>query len=293
MFPALVERGPDAWGWMAWNGTEVLADKHRGRSDSRGARALMANIDPNSRWLVGHTRRATHGSPRDPLNNHPIRHRNIVGVHNGMIRNYNGILRVTGRDDPRAEVDSEAVFAAVYRWGARNGLRAIDGSVVAAFTNWRHAPETLMLARSHSRPIAMAWTPAGSLVFASEEGALDSLGWNLSDYTTMLTHRLLYVREGKITKRVDYLVRREPQAYTSAERRERWERTQREVDRIETIIGQRLAVVDTQEVLTLADDADWRDRWLDPAIDDLMALERASRRYRKSSVRFKTAMRES
>ena len=59
--------------------------------------------------FIGHCRKGTVGAHRDNKNNHPIKIRNIVGVHNGVIRNDDEIEKHLGckRD---GKVDSEMIF---------------------------------------------------------------------------------------------------------------------------------------------------------------------------------------
>lgn len=208
MLPALVKGGPHAYGWMTWNGEgDIIRKRYVGRSDiPRNARRIQA--PRNARWFIGHTRYATHGSPKHEWNNHPIVHGDIMGIHNGVLRNHESILSITGREDERSEVDSEAIFAAVHKWGIEEGLRSIVGDMVTVFVDQRD-PEVINIARSYGRPLVMAWTKNGSLVFASEKQALDKLGVPLTEYTTTLgDNRLLQVRDGVIFNRSTY--REEP-----------------------------------------------------------------------------------
>jgi len=204
MFPNLVHLGPDAWGWMSFSAEQgIEVNKHVGRCDTPKAARAMKGIDPDALWVVGHTRKATHGDPANLLNDHPIRHGNIVGVHNGVIRNYREILKITGRDKEGTEVDSEAIFAAVHRWGNVEGLRRVQGDMVACYVDLRK-PRTLQLARSSGRTVFVSRTPNGSLLFASEEQALERSGWEITEPSPVSKDRLLYIRRGEITKRRTY-----------------------------------------------------------------------------------------
>jgi len=61
------------------------------------------------RVYLGHTRSLTQGPKEYNENNHPIKIGNLVGVHNGTIKNDSNIFRNLGckRD---GKVDSEAIF---------------------------------------------------------------------------------------------------------------------------------------------------------------------------------------
>src|SRR5688500_15359401 len=108
LFPALVRQGPHAYGWMTQNDDYgIHYEKHTGRCDTDAAwERIIETVDPGANWFVGHTRWATHGSPKNPLNNHPVPHGNIVGCHNGVLRNHNDVLAITGRETEGTEVDS-------------------------------------------------------------------------------------------------------------------------------------------------------------------------------------------
>lgn len=206
MFPASVHRGPHAFGWMSYNKHEdaITVAKFPGRSDTPEAMQRMA-LDPKARWWVGHVRYATHGSPQQMWNNHPIVHKDIIGVHNGVLSNHNLILRETGREDERSEVDSEAIFAAVHKWGHVEGIGKIRGDMVAVYVN-RKYPNTVNFARTMGRELYLARSKAGSLVFASEAEIIESLDLPLRWMSKISKYRLLRVRGGKIKEKLDLIV---------------------------------------------------------------------------------------
>lgn len=208
LFPAVVHRGPHAYGWMSFNPADgITIEKHIGRADTKKALATM-RLDHQAKWVVGHVRYATHGDPKNLNNNHPLVHGSIVGVHNGVLRNYASILRETGREKDNTQVDSEAIFAAVHKWGMRGGLARIQGDMVTVFANTAH-PDVLRIARSHGRPLVYATTPNGSLIFASECAVIEATGIDLIGgqtpyYDLTGRNRMLTVRQGRITERTQY-----------------------------------------------------------------------------------------
>lgn len=209
LYKELVFGGPHAWGWASFNeaDSEITWAKQPGRCDSKNARRRqLRQIDKDAKWFILHTRFATHGSPQDNLNNHPILHDNIVGIHNGILRNHEEILKETGRHDDGSEVDSEAIFAAVNKWGLQNGLKRVKGDMVAVFADARR-PEFLYIARSHGRQVTLGWTDKGNIIFASEIQALKRLerhGIKFTKFSTVSENRLLTLKDGKITNRVRY-----------------------------------------------------------------------------------------
>lgn len=80
------QRGPHAFGfaWVDARG-RMRMFKQSGRvSDHLGLLRMAAD----ARWLVGHCRWATHGSPENNLNNHPHPCDGGWLVHNGVVSNY-------------------------------------------------------------------------------------------------------------------------------------------------------------------------------------------------------------
>lgn len=71
---------------------------------------IMSTVAARTHVLIGHTRAATGASPMDNHNNHPHAAGNIVGVHNGYIRNWRA-LAVRHSLQMQGKCDSEVIFA--------------------------------------------------------------------------------------------------------------------------------------------------------------------------------------
>lgn len=71
------------------------------------------------RVYLGHCRAATYGDKKNNVNNHPIKIGNLVGIHNGTLRNHEEIFKQLKckRD---GEVDSEAIFR-LFEYFTRKG----------------------------------------------------------------------------------------------------------------------------------------------------------------------------
>ena len=119
---ATEERGKDA------TGASILFDDGKYAGLKRGQRAadylsifgeskewygsllkVWREHKTHSRVFLGHCRAATIGDKEDNENNHPIKVGNLIGIHNGVIKNPGEIFKKLGckRD---GEVDSEAIF---------------------------------------------------------------------------------------------------------------------------------------------------------------------------------------
>jgi len=157
--------------------------------------------------ILGHCRAKTLGTQLNPLNNHPITTNNIVGVHNGVISNHDGVfttLEATAAnyDVKRAgQVDSEAIFRAIDLYAhqyknptdsagkvllghianpvtkaIQSATRLLNGSFTCAIVDIEN-PECLWVFK-HSNPVTIyLYKKEGFLVFASLENFLEaSLG---------------------------------------------------------------------------------------------------------------------
>jgi predicted glutamine amidotransferase len=212
LFPALVRQGPHAYGWAQWvpyqgdndpTKSDVTWAKFPGRCDTTDAlENILRNVSDDAYWVIGHTRWATNGDPADVRNDHPIPHGDIVGVHNGVLTNFQKILDETGREDPKTEVDSEAIFAAINKWGHVKGLRKVQGSMVAVYTKITE-PETVFIARSTGRQLTLGWTDRGNLIWASDKEALLMLEPDIvfTRFSTVSEDRVLAVSYGDIVDR--------------------------------------------------------------------------------------------
>ena len=133
---------------------------------------IMSDVD-GSLFSVGHNRAATHGVVNVD-NCHPFsvysekNDKTIYGVHNGSLRSWK--KKDLGQE---FEVDSQWALAKIAEEGT-DFLKEIDGPFV--FVWWDTSnPEVLNIARGTGRPIHLAQTSSGNILFASEGGMLSWL----------------------------------------------------------------------------------------------------------------------
>jgi hypothetical protein len=89
--------------------SKFLAKFGKGKDYYGSLLEVWRQHDEPVRAFIGHCRKGTTGAKEDNENNHPIKIRNIVGVHNGVIRNDYEIEKNLGcKRDGR--VDSEMIF---------------------------------------------------------------------------------------------------------------------------------------------------------------------------------------
>ncbi len=172
LLAGIAERGADAVGYAYRRGRSPVTI-HKQPS---GASALLEQVivPASTTEALIHVRDYTKGHPRIEENNHPIRHGEVVGIHNGIIFNDDELMDEHGfaRAQPEMTVDSEAIFAlAEAHEGRPEALEQLCGSMATAWLDERR-PGTLFLARGVGRPL---WIGKGhdETFFASTKGALE------------------------------------------------------------------------------------------------------------------------
>jgi glucosamine 6-phosphate synthetase-like amidotransferase/phosphosugar isomerase protein len=180
-------RGRHAWG-MAWcdgKGRLRMFKAPGPVSDMLGVLRMAAD----ARWLIGHCRFATHGSPADNSNNHPHPADGGWLVHNGLIPAHEGILARLGVR-PTTDCDTEALCALVEsRPGpvlgrCRRAARASGVRPLALLALWTR-PVRLVLVRRNGQPLHAGGAAEGTYV-ASLPDALPGQVREFPDDTAFL-----------------------------------------------------------------------------------------------------------
>lgn len=148
---------------------------------------------PGIRFLLGHTRMATGGSPLDNMNNHPIvtRGKTLLGIHNGVIWNKDELFRKEGIKEAR-EVDTEAAYRLIAHYGPDNikPLEVLEGSFNLAYCH-TSTPNRFYLVRKDN-PLEIL-TGHGFFAFASMSRYWEGLDyrrkWDMSNNTVYRVNR--------------------------------------------------------------------------------------------------------
>lgn len=122
----------------------------------------------NFNIYIGHNRFATQGSKDADDNAHPFIHGDIVGVHNGTIRDQT--LLDNHRD---FVVDSDNLYYHMNKNGLDDTISKLDGAFSLVWYN--KADNTLNFIRNDERPMAIGKLSNGCWVWASEIGMLSWL----------------------------------------------------------------------------------------------------------------------
>jgi glucosamine 6-phosphate synthetase-like amidotransferase/phosphosugar isomerase protein len=194
LLAGIAERGADAVGYAHRSpGRSAVVHKRRA-----GASALLGDltIPQDASEVLVHVRDYTKGHPTIEANNHPVRHGEVVGIHNGIIVNDEEIFAAHGfeRDEPEMSVDTEAIFALAEEFGSRGQtLEQLRGSMAAAWMDERE-PGVVYLARGVGRPLWIGKAPY-CVFFASTKHALE-----VSEYFLRLPLDKRELEEGTLVR---------------------------------------------------------------------------------------------
>jgi glucosamine 6-phosphate synthetase-like amidotransferase/phosphosugar isomerase protein len=206
LLAGIAERGEDAVGYAYRNAGSVVA-LHKQQT---GASGLLDDVfvPVDVAQLLVHVRDFTKGHPSLEVNNHPIRHGTVVGIHNGIIANDEEILARYDfeRQWPGMTVDSEAIFAlAEHTHSDPRCLEELHGSMAAAWLDERD-PETMFLARGIGRPLWVGES-RDEVFFASTEAALKVVERSLRvdlRKAEVREGRLLHLADGRIRSQTEF-----------------------------------------------------------------------------------------
>lgn len=146
-------------------------------SFSRGMFHLGKKRDFN--YLVGHCRAATQGTVYNPYNNHPIKVGNVIGVHNGNVKNDDVIFNIHKDEMTRlGDVDSEALIQLMAYHGNDEPMsketllwtaERMDGAMATIAFNALY-PKTIGFMRNHERPLSLAYLRSlGIIILVSDD----------------------------------------------------------------------------------------------------------------------------
>lgn len=143
---------------------------------------LEKAFTPTTNFIIAHARQKTKGSEHNPLNNHPVEYKSLVGVHNGSISNDDSVFETL--DCERfGEVDTEALVACIHEISTdpdswvpdeiTDAGKLLSGTAAAMIAS-KNVPDKLMVLRA-SNPLDMLFFDSmGLLFFCSEKEYLRS-----------------------------------------------------------------------------------------------------------------------
>lgn len=138
---------------------------------------IIDSISDETSAIIAHTRYYTKGLPSNHKNNHPFDIGNIIGLHNGSIKNDDELFKKY-EFAREGEVDSEIIFQLLNHYNSGEitfkGLQSaledtqLKGLVALAFMN-KNQPNLVHLVKQE-KPMALAyWADLGIVIFNSIE----------------------------------------------------------------------------------------------------------------------------
>ena len=120
---------------------------------------------------IGHNRYATMGAKGKHENAHPFQDGHITMVHNGGVDPF-GLDLLEGYNDKDVEVDSHMVCKTIAKFGAEEAItKKLSGAFALIW--WDSKERSLNFIRNVDRPLYLAVTNQGAMVWASEKAFLD------------------------------------------------------------------------------------------------------------------------
>jgi glucosamine 6-phosphate synthetase-like amidotransferase/phosphosugar isomerase protein len=140
--------------------------------------SIISNFDSeNTSAIIAHTRYLTKGKASNNNNNHPFDIGNVVGLHNGSVKNDDDLFKKYENKFKRVgEVDSEVIYQLINHYNKQNitfsGLKSaledtkIRGLFALAFVH-KNQPNLVHLVKQE-KPMDIAyWKEAGVVIFNS------------------------------------------------------------------------------------------------------------------------------
>lgn len=162
------------------------ASRYRGQDEEANIERAMdvaCLLDRRLNHVLGHTRAKTVGSEYNPLNNHPILVGNIIGIHNGGVKNYERVYKKHENMTPQGEVDSEVIFQLLAEVANDRAVSIDDINYVteriegarAVIAYNRKYPDKVIFFHDKERPMELAYIKElGVAIIHSEKRFLNT-----------------------------------------------------------------------------------------------------------------------
>lgn len=143
-------------------------------------RKIVANFDSEeTSAIISHTRYYTKGKPENNMNNHPFDIGNVVGIHNGSVKNDDWLFKKFEDKFTRlAEVDTEIIYQLINYYNqdeiTLKGLELaledtyLRGLFALAFVH-KNDTNTLHLIKQEKPMFLGFWQEAGIIIFNSDD----------------------------------------------------------------------------------------------------------------------------
>ena len=201
---------------------EYLVGRDEANDDMYGYwEFCRTHLGPDTVGIIGHTRAATTGDPKDNDNNHPVVDAPIIGVHNGVITNHKAL----DKKYPKvAEVDSAAIMSLLKHYSANRpitkkiiakSVHELDGPFAIAVADMRK-PDGIYLARNRNPVHFHRNRTDGLLTFASTSDILrDAYGDDTKTFS-MPKDTVCRLSPGTVKRSMDFTKLKSPKPSTKS-----------------------------------------------------------------------------
>jgi glucosamine 6-phosphate synthetase-like amidotransferase/phosphosugar isomerase protein len=132
---------------------------------------LAFGMNRSPRWVMLHTRAATHGKPELNRNNHPLMGNKMALCHNGVVYNKSNVLGKYNTSAKR-DVDTEAILVALKNGGIDAVARHVEGSMSISWAKGK----TMYLWTNGMSPLVIGELFNGDFMYSSTDEHLMSTG---------------------------------------------------------------------------------------------------------------------
>ena len=137
------------------------------------------------RWVMLHTRAATHGKPEENKNNHPLMGYNLALCHNGVVYNKEEVLEHYNIV-PQRDVDTEAILIALKKGGINAVSKYVEGSMSLSWAK----NDSMHLWTNGLSPLVIGELSNGDFMYASTDMLLMETGLKFTKVYDALKGRL-------------------------------------------------------------------------------------------------------
>ena len=173
MWDTLQSRGSDASGvaYESPTGTRHYKTDKPAYELSGLSMGLAFNMNRSPRWVMLHTRAATHGKPEENRNNHPLMGHKLALCHNGVVYNKDNVLSKYNVSAKR-DVDTEAILVALKNGGIDAVAKHVEGSMSISWAKGK----TMYLWTNGMSPLVIGELFNGDFMYSSTDSHLISTG---------------------------------------------------------------------------------------------------------------------
>jgi glucosamine--fructose-6-phosphate aminotransferase (isomerizing) len=174
-------------------------DKSIYKCTEKSGNLLHMIKESNAELFIGHTRYATHGSTK-ANNTHPYTYGKYTGVHNGVLSNYEDILKKNNLAN--VDVDSKAIYKVLSKTNNYKTLGEYSGTINAV---WTENNDKLYVYRRNNPLFRLRQN--GGIFFSSIKEGLQAIANKAKDVKEVAKNKLfIYNSNGDLVNTINIKV---------------------------------------------------------------------------------------